>query len=210
MLHAEFVPAETPRAAALLVVLHGLGDSLHGWEWLPGELRLPWMEYALVDAPDPYYGGYSWYDLHGDQGAGIRRSRALLADFIAGRVSAGRDPRRIGLLGFSQGCLMAFDVGWRYPQGLGALVGISGYIHEPETLLAELGPGAPSVPALFTHGRQDPVVPMIPVRGQAERLKSAGLDLEWREFDKPHTVAGEAEIGLVRGFLARHLGPTPA
>ena len=76
--------------------------------------------------------------------------------------------------------------------------------------LRELGPEARRVPALFTHGTQDPVVPMVPVRAQAQALKEAGLDLEWREFAKAHTVAGEAEIWVIRDFLTRHLGPGAA
>jgi len=205
-LRVETVPALQSPARALLIVLHGLGDSSRGWEWLPGELRLPWLEYALVDAPDPYYGGFSWYDLPGDAGPGVRRSRDLLGRLIAERIAAGHPPERIGILGFSQGCLMTFDVGWRFTPRLGALVGISGYIHDPASLLRELGPDARSVPALFTHGTHDPVVPMAPVREQARALQEAGLSLEWREFSKAHTVAGEPEIRLIRDFLTRHLG----
>jgi phospholipase/carboxylesterase len=160
----------------------------------------------LVNAPDPYYGGYSWYDLPGDAGPGVRRSRELLQRLIEERIAAGHPPERIGILGFSQGCLMTFDVGWRVTPRLGALVGISGYIHDPATLLRELGPEARQVPALFTHGTQDAVVPLVPVRGQAQTLKDAGLNLEWREFPKAHTVAGEPEVQLIREFLTRHLG----
>lgn len=205
-LRFESVPARGSAARALLIVLHGLGDSSKGWEWLPDELRLPWLEYALVDAPDPYHGGYSWYDLPGDAGPGVRRSRELLTRLIRDRIAAGHPAERIGLLGFSQGCLMTFDVGWRFSPRLGALVGISGYLHDPASLLRELAPEARQVPALFTHGTHDPIVPMVPVRGQAQALQQAGLPLEWCEFPKAHTVAGEPEIRRIREFLTRHLG----
>ncbi len=99
-LRVESVPAQQVPSRALLIVLHGLGDSSQGWEWLPGELRLPWLEYALVNAPDSYYGGYSWYDLPGDAGPGVRRSRELLRHLIDERIAAGRAPERIGNLGF--------------------------------------------------------------------------------------------------------------
>lgn len=206
VLKADFVPAEDPKARALLIVLHGLGDSSRGWEWLPDELRLPWMEYAIVNAPDSYYGGFSWYDIYENSDPGVRRSRQALMQFIQARIAEGRSADRIGLLGFSQGCLMTFDVGFRFPQRLGALVGISGYLHEPELLLKELGPDAKKVPALFTHGTRDPVVPMASAKQQATQLKNAGLDLEWKEFDKVHSVAGEPEIRLIREFLVCHLG----
>ena len=94
----ETIPAQQVPSRALLIVLHGLGDSSQGWEWLPGELRLPWLEYALVTAPDPYYGGYSWYDLPGDAGPGVRRSRELLQHDGLQRLTAELHLPRLELL----------------------------------------------------------------------------------------------------------------
>ena len=66
MLHSELIPAVEPGSKHLLVMLHGLGDSIEGYRWLPEALRLPWLNYLLVNAPDDYYGGYSWFDIEGD------------------------------------------------------------------------------------------------------------------------------------------------
>jgi phospholipase/carboxylesterase len=205
MLDSLEIPSTDGTNRARLLVLHGLGDSLHGWSWLPDELRLPWLSYRLVNAPDSYFGGFSWYDLQGDQGVGIRRSRQLLTELIDAELATGRPPERLGLLGFSQGCVMTFDAGWRHPARLGALVGISGYVFEEAALLAELGPHAREVPALFTHGTRDPIIPLAPVREQVRLLQSAGLDLTWQEFDKAHTIAGTVEIERIRDFLNRRL-----
>ncbi len=203
MLTTELIPAEQTASRRLFMVLHGLGDSMNGWRWLPDELRLPWLNYLLVNAPDDYYGGYSWYDLYGDSGPGIRRSRELLFQLLEAQRAAGFASEQTALLGFSQGCLMTFDVGFRYPHRLAALVGISGYIWEPEELLRELSPEARRQHALFTHGTRDPLIPIAPVREQAEQLRVAGIDLTWREFDKVHTVAGEPELAVIRDFLTK-------
>ena len=64
------------------MVLHGLGDSIEGWRWLPGALDLPGLNYLLVNAPDEYYGGYSWFDYPGDIVPGIHRSRKLLFELL--------------------------------------------------------------------------------------------------------------------------------
>lgn len=216
MLTTELIPAADPASKDLLIVLHGLGDSMDGWRWLPDQLRLPWLNYLLVDAPDDYYGGFSWYDLYGDSGTGIRRSRELLTRLLDAQRAAGFASERTALLGFSQGCLMTFDVGFRYPHRLAALVGISGYLFEPEILVAELPPVAKEQKALFTHGRRDPLIPMGGVRDeQVPVLRAAGLNLTWREFDKVHTVAGEAEVAVIRDFLRAAFerpaaGPVPA
>ena len=65
MLHYELIPAAESRDGGtrrLMVMLHGLGDSIEGYRWLPEAMALPWLNYLLVNAPDDYYGGYSWFD----------------------------------------------------------------------------------------------------------------------------------------------------
>jgi len=34
-------------------------------------------------------------------------------------------------------------------------------------------------------------------------LKAAGLKIEWHEFVKPHTIAGEPELEVIRQFIRR-------
>src|ERR1017187_9297757 len=134
MLHSELVPAVENNSQRLMVVLHGLGDSLDGWRWFPEALNLPWLNYLLVNAPDDYYGGYSWFDLGNDIMPGVQRSRKLLSGLLDNLRARGFPAEQITLGGFSQGCLMAVDVGLRYPNRLAGIVGISGWIFEPEKL----------------------------------------------------------------------------
>ena len=206
MLSTEFIPAHDQSSSRLLVALHGLGDSAAGYRFLPPALGLPWLNYLLVNAPDPYFGGFSWYDFTGDPRAGIERSRRLLTELLDAQRAAGFPSAETTLLGFSQGCLMTVDVGFRYPHLLAGLVGISGYVHEPGAMLKELSPIAKQQRMLFTHGTQDPMIPFAMVRQQVEQLKTAGLDITWREFVKAHTIAGEEELDVVRQFVRRCQG----
>ena len=203
MLDTEFYPAADKSSKRLLIALHGLGDSTAGYRWLPEEMRLPWMNYLLVNAPDPYYGGFSWYDFTGDEGKGVHRSRALLFELLDAQKAQGFATEDTVLFGFSQGCLMTVEVGFRYPHRFAGLVGISGYAREPERLVAELSPVAAQQRMLFTHGTQDPLIPFAEVREQVNVLKAAGLHIEWHEFVKAHTIAGEHELGLIREFVVR-------
>ena len=210
MLTTERISPVHGQSRAQIVVLHGLGDSMDGWRWLPEELDLPEAGYLLVNAPEPYYGGFSWYDLPGDSGPGIQRSRASLTALLDAERAAGYPSESTILMGFSQGCLMTLDVGFRYPHRLAGLVGISGYVWEPEALVRSLPPVAREQAALFTHGTRDPLIPLGPVREQVRQLKAAGLNLEWREFEKAHTVAGREEIAVLREFIVRRLGASTA
>ena len=201
MLKTEFAPAADKNSKRLLIALHGLGDSTAGYRWLPGAMDLPWMNYLLVNAPDSYYGGYSWYDFTGDAEQGVRRSRALLFELLDAQRAKGFATEETVLFGFSQGCLMTVDVGFRYPHRFAGLVGVSGYVHEPPGLLKELSPVAKEQRMLFTHGTQDPLIPFTEVRQQVAALKAGGLNIEWHEFVKAHTIAGDEELGLIRGFV---------
>lgn len=184
-----------------MIVLHGLGDSIEGYRWMPSMMRLPSMNYLLVNAPDSYYGGFSWYDFGGDPIPGVRRSRELLFKLLDQCRSQGYPTETTTLFGFSQGCLMTIDAGLRYPERLAGLIGVSGYICEVETLLKELSPVAREQRVLITHGTEDPLLPIAKVRPQVALLKSAGIQIEWREFDKVHTIAGEEELDVIRQFI---------
>jgi len=201
MLETDFLPAPEKNSPCLMVVLHGLGDSLEGYRWLPPALGLPWLNYLLVNAPDPYFGGYSWYDFSGDVGAGVERSRALLIELLDEQRKRGWTTEQSVLFGFSQGCLMTIDIGLRYPHRFAGLVGISGYVHEPEQSLRELSPVAKLQRFLITHGTGDPLIPFAAVGEQIKLLKTGGLQIEWHEFAKAHTIAGEKELAVIHDFV---------
>ncbi len=206
MLVSELIPAQDPSSKRVMLVLHGLGDSMEGYRGLPGELRLPWLNYLLVNAPDAYFMGYSWYDIYGDAEPGVSRSRAMLFELLDSLPARGFAPEDTAVFGFSQGCLMTIEVAGRYPSRLGGFVGVSGYVHEPEKLIAALSPVARDQKTLFTHGTRDPLIPLEPARQQVETLRQAGLQIEWHEFEKEHSFAGEPEFAVIRQFLEARLG----
>ena len=201
MLDTDLVAAMEKDSRRLMVVLHGLGDSIEGYRWLPPALGLPWLHYLLVNAPDLYFGGFAWYDFSGDAGTGVERSRALLFELLDAQRKRGWPTEQTVLFGFSQGSLMTFELGLRYPHRFAGLVGISGYVHDPEQLIREMSPVALQQRFLITHGTEDPLIPFADVREQINLLKAEGIHIEWHEIVKAHTIAGEAELGIIRDFV---------
>jgi phospholipase/carboxylesterase len=206
MLHSELIPAQSEDSKRLFIMLHGLGDSIEGYRWFPEAMNLPWLNYLLVNAPDDYYGGYSWFDYQGDITPGVKRSRELLIELLDAQRNAGFQAGDTILGGFSQGCLMAIDVGLRYPHRLAGIVGVSGWVEEPKQLLKELSPVVFEQRLLITHGLFDPMVPIADTREQINLLKAAELHIEWHEFPKPHTIAGELEMAVIRNFVRKSYG----
>lgn len=201
-LETEFFPA--PNSNKLLVVLHGRGDSSAGFRWLPDALRLD-LNYLLVNAPDPYVIGRSWYDLPPNQTPGVLRSMGLLDGLFGEIVDHGYELANVALLGFSQGCLMTLEFGSRTSLDLAGFIGISGYCLDPDAILDEMHPLAMQEKWLITHGTQDAVLPFDVTDRQMLRLQAGGLPIEFRAYDKAHTIDPVQELGHIRDFLSRRL-----
>jgi len=204
-LSCDWIPASIP-SGKLLVVLHGRGDSSRGFHWMPEAFAFRELNYLLVNAPDRYFGGNSWYALPPDHAQGVLRSRGLLDHLFKELLEQGYEPADIGLLGFSQGCLMTLEWGARSALGLGAYVGISGYCLDPSTLLAERSPSCTAEPWLITHGRHDDTLDYETTRQQIADLDRGGFALRFETYDKGHTIDPDDELPVLRSFLAERLG----
>jgi phospholipase/carboxylesterase len=185
----------------LLVVLHGLGDSAEGFLGLQQMLDIDSLDYLLLNAPTPYYMGFSWYDLPPNQLPGILRSRKLLEKVFKEIAASGYAPERTFLLGFSQGCLMTLEFGARHEQRLGGYVGISGYSNDPGRLLREMNADVIHGDWLITHGTEDEMLPVERTRSQMQMLNKGGFKIDYREYKKSHTLDLQREAPDIREWL---------
>ena len=206
MLDTELIPATEADSKWLMVVLHGLGDSMEGFRWLPSALDNPKLNTLLVNAPDGYLGGFSWYDIAAPA-SGVERSRGLLFDLLDRQRADGFASGQTFLFGFSQGCLMTLEVGMRYSHRFAGLIGISGYALEPDKLVAEQSLVAKEQSFLITHGTADPLLPLAQTKAQMEQLQAGGIRMQWEVFEKEHTIQGEAEVAVIRKFVGERIQP---
>jgi phospholipase/carboxylesterase len=200
-----WLPADTP-SKRLMVVLHGLGDSADGFLWLQDGLGIDSLDYLLLTAPDPYYGGFRWYDIDSNSLSGVVRSRQLLAQVFATTEQNGYKPEHTFLLGFSQGCLMTLEFGARHSKRLAGYIGISGYSLGPAALLRDLNPKVNHGDWLITHGTQDEMLPVQVTRAQMRALREGGFKIDYREYPKTHTIDADRELPEIREWIATRLG----
>lgn len=208
-----------PSPQRTVIVLHGLGDSGHGFAPIAEELDLGALgavRFVLPHAPErpvTINGGYvmrAWYDILGtdlarrEDETGLRESQTLIEELIAAEKARGVPASRIVLAGFSQGCAMALLTGLRHPERLAGVVGMSGYLPLAASTATERSAANRDVPLFLAHGTQDPVVPLA--RGVASRdaLAALGYPIEWHDYPMPHSVCAE-EIGDLSRWLLRVL-----
>ena len=208
-----------PNPRTTLIVLHGLGAD--GFDFVPicNELdlgRLGSVRFIFPHAPErpvTINGGYvmrAWYDIvvtdlvRREDEAGLRESQAAIAALIDAERARGVPAERIVLVGFSQGCAMALMTGLRYPERLGGVAALSGYLPLAATTAAERAPANAALPVFMAHGTQDPVV--VPARGTASRdaLRALGHDVAWHDYPMPHSVCPE-EISDLNAWLLTQL-----
>ncbi|MBC7954438.1 MAG: dienelactone hydrolase family protein [Cytophagales bacterium] len=205
-----------PSPTRTVIVLHGLGDSGHGFAPIAEELDLSALgpvRFVLPHAPEravTINGGYvmrAWYDILGtdlarrEDEAGLRESQGQIEALIAAENARGVPSSRIVLAGFSQGCAMALLAGLRHRERLAGVAGLSGYLPLAATTATERAPANRDVPLFLAHGTQDPVVHFP--RGTATRdaLKALGYNIEWHEYPMPHSVCAEEITDLNRWLL---------
>lgn len=186
----------------VMVVLHGLGDSSQGYSWVPYEIPMNQTGYLLLNAPDPYYGGYSWFNFPEPMEPGILRSRNLLFALMEELQEAGFGPSQIYFFGFSQGCLMSLDLALHYPAPLGGICGVSGYLGLEHEYPLGLSPFASQQKILLTHGLADPLIPEAASALQYKKLSSWGVPLEYKTYSKVHTLIPE-EIEYIHQWFIK-------
>jgi len=204
MLQTDLIGAAENGAKNLVIALHGLGDSMEGYRWVPQALGMNNVNVLLVNAPDAYYGGFSWFDFTSDPGSDIERSYRALEALLDDCRAKGFPSERTLLFGFSQGCLMTMETGLRYSHPLAGCIGVSGWVHEPDRLLRISSPVAKKQKFLVTHGSQDPLIRLDQARPTYEKLQQSGINIEFLIFAKEHTILPE-EIDLFREFIRKAL-----
>jgi phospholipase/carboxylesterase len=191
------------------LVLHGLGDSAKGWKPVAAELRIPELGWCFAQAPVPYYGGWSWFDIYADHSvddAQVRESRTELSQLIDHLLTTLNLPsERLFLMGFSQGCLMTLDQGLRADRLFAGLIGISGFLTQLDEYPAAFGTAVKQQRWLLTHGIYDSVLPIAATRRVKDRLLALGVPLDWREYAKEHSLDPQRELGDLRAFITRRI-----
>lgn len=197
----DTTPAELP----LVVMLHGRGADMHDLADLAPMLAVAGScRFVFANAPRPFEAypgmtfGWTWFDGWPPELASVKASRELLVTFLGELRQRYRTSRMI-LAGFSQGAMMALDVGLR--SDAVAIVAMSGGLYELD--LPDLS-SKRGLPVLIAHGIHDDVVPVQYARRARHLLEGAGLDVEYHEYPMQHQVAQE-EIAVVRDFMARRL-----
>lgn len=190
----------------LMILMHGLGDSLESYKTLTQEINVTGLSYLLLNAPKKYYFGYSWYDIPPkDPIPGIENSVNLLKKIINEIVSNNDniDYEDIFIAGFSQGGCIGLETAYQIEEKLGGIILMSPRIY-PERLPEKLSGCLAQTDIFCAHGSLDPVIDINQTKSGAEHIKQLGAKVDFYSYPMEHEIDID-EIVQIRQWLNEHL-----
>lgn len=196
------------RVTSAVIVLHGLGQRAADNLGLAANLSAAGLRstrFVFPEAPAAFIQDLnatapSWFDIvRGADGqlaiadvAQVARAAARVDRLVARQAAAGVPRARVGLLGYSQGGLVAIAALLRHD--IAAVAGWATALPPVAALRAPRGRGA----LLLLHGAADEVVPRRFARETRDLVRGLGRRVRYVEFEgERHFLAG------VRGPAAR-------
>lgn len=209
----SFGPAAGGRAEKLVVFLHGWGANGADLIGLAPHFAraLPTTLFLSPDAPfpcDANPAGLQWFSFADNSQAqligGARLAASLVSTFLdEEQARLGLRDEDTVLVGFSQGAMLALQVGLRMNRRLAGVIAYSGVLIAAETLKEEI---TAKPPVLLVHGERDTVVPPQASQVAQQFLVHSGVDAKL--LLRPALAHGIDEEGLRQGltFLRKVVG----
>ena len=98
------------------------------------------------------------------------------------------DTKKLAILGFSQGGVMAYSLALANPDRFAALVTLSSWLPPELVPHLSLGNSAQDLPTLVQHGTQDSMIEVDRARRSVETLRQARIPLTYREYEMGHEI----------------------
>jgi phospholipase/carboxylesterase len=200
VLYTAHVPAGDGPFPTILA-LHGWGASAHD---LLGLSPILHGGQALVLCPQGPVEveiqegivGYGWFPI--STGGPIdplafEAGRHAVASFLDAALERYPvDRKKLVLMGFSQGGVMAYDLALRQPERFAGLVAMSSWL--PPQLVDEVAPtpALQNLPTLVIHGSEDPMIPVSMAVASRDALLRLEVPTVYREYAMGHEIRPEA------------------
>jgi phospholipase/carboxylesterase len=208
----SLVPASGGAPKHLVILLHGYGSNgadlislaPHWWQAVPDALFLaPNAPEQIPGMP----GAYQWWDLslrdRASRAAGAAGAAPVLDAYIDRQLALhGLTEDRLVLVGFSQGTMMALQVGPRRERQVAGIIGYSWMMADPESLSRDVHT---KPPILLIHGSADQMIPIASYYEAKNELERLGFDVGGHVSAGLGHSVDMAGLELGKDFLRRVL-----
>lgn len=209
----RLAPLSGSRLTSLVILIHGYGSNGEDLISLARMIQpaLPDTAFVAPDAPSlipQMADAHQWWPIvtfsMAERAAGAEAAAPELNAFITQELeTTGLTSDRLVLVGFSQGTMMALQVGLRRTDPVAGIVGISGMLVAPDRLEAEI---RSRPPVLLIHGTEDDVVPFRSMDLATAALTAAGVTVENHVSPGVGHSVGQDGLAAATEFMRRQIG----
>ena len=137
-------------------------------------------------------GSYAWYPIEVDANGAVTSEvdatwsavDLLIQSINLLKERYSLDPKDLSVLGFSQGAILSWALGFHNPNKIRRIMPISGFLHENVNTKNK-----PTFIAYATHGIEDAVIPIEKARENIVPLSRENPDIHYKEFNDGHTIS---------------------
>ena len=178
--------------------LHGFGSNMQDLFGLTQFFGKEWNCISLEASIPTHYNGWAWAELDPTNIRELPRPEQFRIhhDKVIESIEKSVDlldlePKRIALLGFSQGASMSIYCGLRNPNMFRSIVALCGYL-PVDKIRSEVDLELVKKLDLFMgNGRLDMVVPISLAHSSRDGLLSIGVSPNYNEYDSEHTIPND-------------------
>jgi len=199
-----------------IIALHGWGASAHDLVGLApifdgGRSLVLCPQGPLAFQAGPEQVGYGWFPLESGgptDHAEVRKGVDALQRFIDEAFAAHPvDRRKVAILGFSQGGVMAYDLALRNPAAYAGLVALSSWLPDEMAESIPANPELADLQTLVIHGSKDPMISVDLARESRDALAKLGVSASYREYEMGHEINPEALRELISWLDKKVVNP---
>ncbi len=199
-----------------IIALHGWGASAHDLMGLApvldgGRSLVLCPQGPLKFQAGPGQLGYGWFPLSGGataEPAEVEKGIATLQRFIDEALAAYPVARRkLAILGFSQGGVMAYALALRNPAAYAGLIALSSWLPGGMAAAVPANPDLESLQTLVIHGTRDSMISVDLARESRDALAKLGVPTSYREYEMGHEIKPEALREIIRWLDQKVLNP---
>ena len=213
MEEVEFLESATgANPAGCVIWMHGLGADATDFEpivpLLPLEADLRFVFPNAPVRPITVNGGMEmrgWYDIDPNSplasGDDIRASVEAITQLIEAEVASGFRYDQITIAGFSQGGVIALELGLGFRERLRGIMALSTYVNDHEHLAERVDFANVDTPIFMAHGVSDPMISITRAITSRQTLLDLSYSVQWQEYAMGHQVCPQ-EITHISQWLA--------
>ncbi len=214
LVHAAYEPAGDGPHPTILA-MHGWGSNALDLMGLAPYIArgrcLTLCPQGPVEVEIGAVNGYGWYQLRRGEAPDMeemgRAADRLMSFLDAALKRYPIDRRKLIVMGFSQGGVMAYNLAIRHPERFAALVALSTWFPEELAEYAGNRDALAQLPTLVQHGRADDMIQITKARESVERLRNLKLPLTYREYDCGHEITVDAIQDLSAFLMEKVIQP---